>query len=260
MDEFDITESLLTSDEVANFLSVDVVTVRRLVSRGELAAYRVGSEFRFSQQDLEAYLKRQYVPARPGTYSFSSAGFRVSPEAFGNVARALQLGIQVGRDQPKQPRQEERFTPLAAQALAHSDESARQTRRSAIGPVDLLLGLMRVSEGMAGQALRYFGVSERQVQDVVTSGRPADTGQQTSAEPSAPPELSAEVKQALQAAVAEAKRLKHNYLGTEHLLLGLLRDENGPAAALLRELNAPASRVRAHLLDMMKDGGQLAER
>src|SRR5215469_2543942 len=54
-------EPLMTSDEVAAFLRVDVVTIRRLVSRGELPAYRVGGEFRFTRTDLETYLQRQRV-------------------------------------------------------------------------------------------------------------------------------------------------------------------------------------------------------
>src|SRR4051812_40087985 len=56
-------ESLMTSEDVAQYLNVDIVTVRRLVSRGELAAYRVGAEYRFALSDLQAYLKQRYMPA-----------------------------------------------------------------------------------------------------------------------------------------------------------------------------------------------------
>ena len=59
-------ERLLTTDEVAEYLRVDVVTIRRLVGRGELTAYRIGSEYRFTRSDLEDYLQRQRVSTGTG--------------------------------------------------------------------------------------------------------------------------------------------------------------------------------------------------
>jgi putative molybdopterin biosynthesis protein len=56
-------EKLLTTDEVADYLNVDVVTIRRLITKGDLASFRIGSEYRISLGDLKAYLKRQYRPA-----------------------------------------------------------------------------------------------------------------------------------------------------------------------------------------------------
>src|SRR5262245_63984104 len=60
----DLVEPLLTSDDVANYMKIDVVTVRRLVNRGELAAYRIGGEYRFKADDIREYLERQYLPAQ----------------------------------------------------------------------------------------------------------------------------------------------------------------------------------------------------
>ncbi len=57
-------DPLLTTDEVASFLNVDVVTVRRLITKGELGAYRIASEYRVRLSDLEDYLRQQYIPAR----------------------------------------------------------------------------------------------------------------------------------------------------------------------------------------------------
>jgi excisionase family DNA binding protein len=57
-------DPLLTTDEVAAFLNVDVVTVRRLITKGELSAYRIASEYRVRLSDLEEYLQRQYMPAK----------------------------------------------------------------------------------------------------------------------------------------------------------------------------------------------------
>jgi excisionase family DNA binding protein len=249
---------LLTSEQVAEFLSVDVVTVRRLVSRGELAAYRVGSEYRFSRQDVSHYLERQYVPARSGWIATNSAGVRVGPGLFEHVSRALQIGIDVGRSKPQRanPSKTERFTPQAAQALTGSDEVARQRHSAAIRPVHVLLGLLQVPNSLAAQALSYFGVTEGLVLGALKEDSPEVGGATPAPEAGAgePPTLSAEVKEALEAAVAEAHRLKHGYVGTEHLLLGLLRAEAGPVPELLARLNAPAKRVRARLLDLLKSG------
>jgi excisionase family DNA binding protein len=57
-------DPLLTTDEIATFLKVDVVTVRRLITKGELSAYRIASEYRVRLSDLEDYLQRQHLPAK----------------------------------------------------------------------------------------------------------------------------------------------------------------------------------------------------
>ncbi|HEU0025948.1 MAG TPA: helix-turn-helix domain-containing protein [Ktedonobacterales bacterium] len=57
-------DPLLTTDDVASYLNVDVVTVRRLISKGEIGAYRIASEYRVRMSDLEDYLRRQYIPPK----------------------------------------------------------------------------------------------------------------------------------------------------------------------------------------------------
>jgi excisionase family DNA binding protein len=57
-------EALFTAEEVANWLRLDVVTVRRMIARGELGAYRIGNEFRCSLSDVQAYLEKRHIPAR----------------------------------------------------------------------------------------------------------------------------------------------------------------------------------------------------
>ncbi len=57
-------DPLLTTDDVASYLNVDVVTVRRLITKGELGAYRIASEYRVRMSDLEDYLRRQYIPPK----------------------------------------------------------------------------------------------------------------------------------------------------------------------------------------------------
>ncbi len=60
-------DPLLTTDDVASYLNVDVVTVRRLITKGELGAYRIASEYRVRMSDLEDYLRRQYLPPKQQT-------------------------------------------------------------------------------------------------------------------------------------------------------------------------------------------------
>jgi excisionase family DNA binding protein len=59
-----MVESLFTAEEVANWLRLDVVTVRRMIARGELGAYRIGNEFRVSLSDVHAYLEKRHIPPR----------------------------------------------------------------------------------------------------------------------------------------------------------------------------------------------------
>jgi excisionase family DNA binding protein len=63
--DWNLNDPLLTTDDVASYLNVDVVTVRRLISKGEIGAYRITSEYRVRLSDLQDYLRRQYVPAKP---------------------------------------------------------------------------------------------------------------------------------------------------------------------------------------------------
>src|SRR5437667_10257218 len=76
MEKERIVEPLMTSDEIAGLLRVDVVTIRRLVARGELPAYRVGSEYRFAETDLADYLQRQRVSSgdEAGSRSTTDSG------------------------------------------------------------------------------------------------------------------------------------------------------------------------------------------
>src|SRR5215470_6676085 len=100
-------EGLFTSEDVANYLKVDVVTVRRLVNRGELAAYRVGGEYRFRKHDINDYLERQYVPAQIFTA--------------GELDRHIQQAFK-------------KFTRRAKQAMLLAGEEASRFKRSQIEP------------------------------------------------------------------------------------------------------------------------------
>ena len=246
-------ESMLTTEDVANYLKVDVVTVRRLVSRGELAAYRVGAEFRFTGADLQDYLHRQYMPVAPQPRS-----------AVQGLARLGDIRSQIESTQilskffgAKKTRQGlgaigERFTERAAHALALSQAAAEQQRCAHIHTSHLLLGLAEEAGGMASRALGDLGITAERIKSILVShpnltGPARETGDNLGLDP--------DVKRALEAAVAQAKKLSHDFVGTEHVLLGLLKDEQNKAGGVLRELEMRPEAVRAKVHELIRNPG-----
>jgi excisionase family DNA binding protein len=218
----DPLEALLTTDDLANYLKVDVVTVRRLVNRGELAAYRIGGEYRFKAGDVRDYLERQYVPAQL---------FKT-----GDLAN---LNKQVF----------DKFTRLAKQSLLRAGEEASAFGRAQIGPEHILLGLIRASDGVAFHVLDNLGFKIHDARKAVEAivGIGTETEQQSR-------DLSDEARTIVELAVDEAAQLKHHYIGTEHLLLALTRESEGNAARVLAHLELPAAQVRDAVLLALKMG------
>lgn len=208
----DPLESLLTTDDVANYMKVDVVTVRRLVNRGELAAYRIGGEYRFKAGDIRDYLERQYVPAQ-----LFKAGELV------NLNKQML----------------DKFTRLAKQSLLRAGEEASAFGQAQICSEHILLGLILASDGVAFHVLDNLGVKIHDARKAVEaiSGIGAETAQQSR-------DFSDEARLAIDLAVDEAKQFKHHYIGTEHLLLALTRDDESNAARALAQLGLPTAQVR----------------
>ena len=132
----------------------------------------------------------------------------------------------------------ERFTQRARRVLSLAHQEAERARQSNIGTEHLLLGLMDEEGGVAGRVLRDLGMTPDRVREVVqrVSGNP------TIFDPSKI-ELSAETQQVLEFAVDEARRLGHHYIGTEHILLALVRIESTGMEAL-RRLGVTADQIR----------------
>ncbi len=133
----------------------------------------------------------------------------------------------------------ERFTQRARRVLSLAQEEAERMQHSHIGTEHLLLGLMREEGGVAGRVLRELGLRPNQVEHLVeklTSGskRPGVTRM----------DLSPATKRVLELAVDEARRMGHHYIGTEHLLLGLVRHTEGVAMDVLRELKVSPDEIR----------------
>lgn len=225
-------ESLLTTEDVAEWLRVDVVTVRRLVGRGDITAYRVGGEYRFKRDDLEGFLERQRIPAAEG----GSKGLRrllISPRNLG-ASHAI-----------------ERFTEPARAVLVTAQEEAELMGHNHIGTEHILLGLMQ-GEGTAAGLLTELGISlevarsaiGRQLTDLV----PNKTGH-----PGGEKCLTARAKKVLELAAAEAQRLESERVGTEHLLLGIIREGKGVGAKTLVELRQEPEVVRKAIERRLRD-------
>jgi ATP-dependent Clp protease ATP-binding subunit ClpC len=133
----------------------------------------------------------------------------------------------------------ERFTQRARRVLSLAQEEAERLQHGQIGTEHLLIGLMREEGGVAGRVLRDLGLDPRRVEELVN--RLTDSGQR---QPGTTLELSTGTKKILELAVDEARRMGHHYIGTEHLLLGLVRQQEGVAIEVLRRLGISPEEVR----------------
>jgi ATP-dependent Clp protease ATP-binding subunit ClpC len=131
----------------------------------------------------------------------------------------------------------ERFTQRARRVLSLAHQEAERARQNQIGTEHLLLGLMEEDGGVAGRVLRELGLESDRVREIVerVSSEGDYTGEKI--------ELAPETQQVLEYAIDEARRLSHHYIGTEHLLLGLVRVE-GAAMEVLRKLGVTPDQIR----------------
>ena len=132
-----------------------------------------------------------------------------------------------------------RFTQRARRVLSLAQEEAERMKHSYIGTEHLLLGLMREEGGVAGRVLRELGLETRRVQEMVERL----TGANKTPAPGKI-DLSPGTKRVLELAVDEARRMNHHYISTEHLLLGLVRQNEGVAVDVLKKLGISAEQIR----------------
>jgi Clp amino terminal domain, pathogenicity island component len=137
----------------------------------------------------------------------------------------------------------ERFTEKSRKTVVLAQEEARRFNHSYIGTEHLLLGLLRLDEGVAAQTLTSLGVTLRgareQVESIVGYGE-EETGAQAPFTPRS--------KKTMELALRESMQLGHNYISTEHILLGLAREKEGVAASILSNLEVDAYRVRREVV------------
>src|SRR6266508_3824123 len=145
----------------------------------------------------------------------------------------------------------ERFTERARQVVVLAQEEARQLKHNYIGTEHILLGLLREEEGLAARVLESLDITvERvraQVVRIVGSGEEVTSGQIP---------FTPRAKKVLELALREALSLGHNYIGTEHILLGLVRENEGVAARILLDFDADAEKIRNEIIRMLSGPGR----
>ncbi|MHA7172572.1 ATP-dependent Clp protease ATP-binding subunit [Arthrobacter monumenti] len=140
----------------------------------------------------------------------------------------------------------ERFTDRARRVVVLAQEEARMLNHNYIGTEHILLGLIHEGEGVAAKALESLSISlgavREQVQEIIGQGQQAPSGHIP---------FTPRAKKVLELSLREALQLGHNYIGTEHILLGLIREGEGVAAQVLVKLGADLSRVRQQVIQLL---------
>jgi ATP-dependent Clp protease ATP-binding subunit ClpC len=142
-----------------------------------------------------------------------------------------------------------RFTDEARRVLALAQQEASTLNHNRTGTEHILLGLVQEREGIAAEALESLGISLDAVRQQVEK----ITGQVRDAPAASHNQYTLRAKKALDLSLREALQLGHHHVGTEHILLGLLREKEGPAAQVLVELGADLSQVRQQVLHLLAD-------
>ncbi|HEY3461820.1 MAG TPA: ATP-dependent Clp protease ATP-binding subunit [Gaiellaceae bacterium] len=145
----------------------------------------------------------------------------------------------------------ERFTERARQVVVLAQDEARALKHNYIGTEHILLGLLREEEGLAARVLESLDITveevRAQVARIVGPGDEVTTGQIP---------FTPRAKKVLELALREALSLGHNYIGTEHILLGLVRENEGVAARILLDFDADAEKIRNEIIRMLSGPGR----
>src|SRR6185437_12769979 len=140
----------------------------------------------------------------------------------------------------------ERFTDRARRAVELAQDEARRLEHNYIGTEHILLGLVREGNGVAARALESLGISldavRQQVEEIIGRGQQAPSGHVP---------FTPRAKKVLELSLRESMQLGHNYIGPEHILLGLVREGDGVAAQVLVKLGADLNRVRQQVIQLV---------
>ena len=140
----------------------------------------------------------------------------------------------------------ERFTDRARRVVVLAQEEARMLNHNYIGTEHILLGLIHEGEGVAAKALESLGISleavRQQVEEIIGQGQEAPSGHIP---------FTPRAKKVLELSLRESRQLGHDYIGTEHILLGLIREGEGVAAQVLVKLGADLNRVRQQVIQLL---------
>src|SRR6187397_2260251 len=140
----------------------------------------------------------------------------------------------------------ERFTDRARRVVVLAQEEARMLNHNYIGTEHILLGLIHEGEGVAAKALESLGISleavRQKVEEIIGHGQQSPSGHIP---------FTPRAKKVLELSLREALQINHSYIGTEHILLGLIREGEGVAAQVLVKLGADLNRVRNQVLQLL---------
>jgi excisionase family DNA binding protein len=219
-------EPLMTPEEVAELLRVDVAVVLRLAERDELPSFLFEDQRRFSRAEIARFLARGQSATASALYrqDMDTAGFR--SDHFN------------------------KFTDRARKVLSLAQEEAQRFQHNYIGTEHLLLGLVREGDGVAARVLNNLGVSlndaRSAVEHILGRGDRVALGEIG---------LTPRAKKVIELAVDESARLGHHYIGTEHLLLGLIREGEGIAAGVLESLGVNLEKARRETIRVLTERG-----
>lgn len=210
------------------------------------AAVSVADEIRMAADELlDGYVGR--CRAEGCSWAEIGQAFGISKQAAQQRFVALPQSV---------PRSMQGFTDRARRVLVHAQEEARALGHDYVGTEHLLLGLLREREGLAARALGVLDVSA----EAVRAGIVETIGRGACHEPGSL-RMTPRTKKVLELTRREAKRLQHNYVGTEHMLLAIVAEGEGVAAQVLSKLGADDERVFAQFAEMLSvDLAELAKR
>src|SRR5690348_15489460 len=169
-----------------------------------------------------------------------------------SIRPTLRTGGQVRLSSARRQTMFQRFTDRARKVVVLAQEEARRLKHNYIGTEHILLGLIREGEGVAAVTLKALGISldpvRQQVEEIIGRGQEKPQGHIP---------FTARAKKVLELSLRESRQLGHNYIGTEHILLGLIREGDGVAAQVLVRLGADQNRVRQQVIQLLH--GRAAE-
>jgi hypothetical protein len=184
---------------------------------------------------------------KPGS-GWIAVGRRSPAAALGTAIRRMSRTAQASSAGPAGERFD-RFTERAKKVLVLAQEEAQRLNHNYIGTEHLLLGLVKEERGVGARVLGVMGIELEKVREavefIVGRGDRTKVGDIS---------LTPRAKRVIELAVEEARELKHNYVGTEHLLLGLVREGEGIAAGVLESLGATMAEVRKNVLRVVRAG------
>jgi excisionase family DNA binding protein len=211
-------ERMMTTEEVAELLRIDAVTVRRLATRGELTAYRIAGEYRFTPSGVESFVESQRV----------------------------KVSMAPGPEHPLA-----KFTKRARNVMSLANEEASHYNHEGVGTEHILLAIIREGEGIGAIALNRLQVQPDDIRAQIEKLHPS--GEQPIKVQLG---MTLQGKLSIELAVQEAQALGHHYLGTEHLLLGLLREEDSLANQVLSSAGVTLEKARELVKQLLMTQGK----